>query len=127
MSRCEGRENMKIKPEQEVRKCCKRIREEIAYWKHINQYGCNDPFWPDGSNMNLIRNHIFSYQAELREICTENQLSLPEEYYLSPPPEVDNNYMANLKQKERVKRCFQQDMKLVRKKYVYDEQQMSLF
>ena len=119
---------MKIKPEQEVQKCCRRIREEIAYWKYINQYGCNDPFWPDGTNMNLVRNHIISYQVELQEICTENQLPLPEEYYLSLPPEVDNNYMASLKQKKRVERaCFQQDIEPVKKKYVYDEQQMSLF
>ena len=119
---------MEIKPEQKMQKCCKRIREEIASWKDINQYGCNDPFWPDGANMNLVRNHVFSYQMELQEICTENQLPLPEEYYLSLPPEVDNNYMANFKQKNRVERVFfQQSEKAVRKKYVYDEQQMSLF
>lgn len=119
---------MEIKPEQKIQKCCKRIREEIAFWKYINQYGCNDPFWPDGTNMNLVRNHVFSYQMELQKICTENQLPLPEEYYLSLPPEVDNNYMANLKQKDRAERVFfLQSEKAVRKKYVYDEQQMSLF
>lgn len=79
----------------EYRQC---IRREIEHWKVINQNGCNDPFWSDGCNMNLTRNHIIYYQSKMREACTENQLPLPEEYYLSLPPKVDNNYMANLKQ-----------------------------
>lgn len=110
-----------------VKSYCQHIREEIAQWKEINQNGCNDPFWPDGVNMNLTRNHIIYYQRLIREICTENQLPFPEEYYFSPPPEVDKNYMANLKQKERVKRIFSQRKIPAKQKYVYDEQQMSLF
>ena len=39
----------------EYRQC---IRREIEHWKDINQNGCSDPFWPDGCNMNLTRNHI---------------------------------------------------------------------
>lgn len=31
-------------------------------------------------------------------------MPLPEEYFLPVPPEVPENYMANLKQKERAKR-----------------------
>lgn len=41
------------------------IKEETAMlidsflrWEHIRTYGCQDPFYPDGENMNLIRNHI---------------------------------------------------------------------
>ena len=114
-------------PEKIVKSYCQHIREEIAQWKDINQNGCNDPFWSDGCNMNLTRNHIIYYQRLIAEICTENQLPLPEEYYLSVPPEVDNYYMANLKQKERVKRIFFQREMPERKRYIYDEQQMSLF
>lgn len=114
-------------PEKIVKAYCQYIREEIAQWKDINQNGCNDPFWSDGCNMNLTRNHIIYYQRLISEICTENQLPLPEEYYLSVPPEVDNDYMANLKQKDRVKRIFFQREMPERKKYIYDERQMSLF
>lgn len=103
------------------------IRQEIEHWKDINQNGCNDPFWSDGCNMNLTRNHIIYEQEQIRKICEENQITLPEEYYLSIPPEVDMNYMANLKQKDRVKRIFFGGYVPVRKKYQYDEQQMCLF
>ena len=118
---------MKDSPEQKVKQYCGEIRKEISQGKEINQSGCNDPFWPDGVNMNLTRNHIIYYQRLIAEICTENQLPLPVEYYLSVPPEVDNYYMANLKQKERVKRIFCQREMPERKRYIYDEQQMSLF
>ena len=73
----------------EYRQC---IRQEIEHWKDINQNGCSDPFWPDGCNMNLTRNHIIYYQSKIREICTENWLPLPDEYYLAAPPEVNVNY-----------------------------------
>lgn len=43
-------------------------------------------------------------------------MALPEEYFLKVPPEVDNNYMANLKQKERVERLREQGNKLSQKK-----------
>lgn len=110
-----------------VKSYCQHIREEIAQWKYINQNGCNDPFWSDGCNMNLTRNHIIYYQSKMREACTENQLPLPEEYYLSLPPEVDNNYMANLKQKPRVERLCQLGRIMTGRIYQYDENQMSLF
>lgn len=114
-------------PEKIIKLYCQHIREEIARWKDINQNGCNDPFWSDGCNMNLTRNHIISYQRQIHEICTENQLPLPEEYYLSIPPEVDDNYMANLKQKPRVERLRQLGRITTGRVFQYDENQMSLF
>lgn len=108
----------------EYRQC---IHREIEHWKDINQNGCSDPFWSDGCNMNLTRNHIIYEQEQIRKICEENQITLSEEYYLSIPPEVDMNYMANLKQKDRVKRIFYGGHVPVRKKYYYDEQQICLF
>lgn len=114
-------------PEQELKACCEEIRKEIQHWKYINQNGCNDPFWSDGCNMNLTRNHIIYAQEQVRKICEENQIPLPEEYYFSVPPEVDNQYMANLKQKERVKRIFFQRKIPAKQKYEYDERQISMF
>ena len=66
--------------------------------------------------MNLTRNHLISYRREIEEICEETGMALPEEYFLKVPPEVDNDYMANLKQKVRVERLKQQGDKLSRKK-----------
>lgn len=112
---------MKDSLEQKVKQYCEEIRKEIQHWKNINQNGCNDPFWSDGCNMNLTRNHIIYTQKQIQKICEENQIPLPEEYYLSIPPEVDNQYMANLKQKDRVKRL-KMHGKLTSGKYGYDEQ-----
>lgn len=118
---------MKDCPEQKVKQYCEQIRKEIGHWKDIKQNGCNDPFWPDGCNMNLTRNHILYHQRKIAEICIENHLPYPEEYYFSLPPEVDMNYMANLKQKKRVAQIFYGGYVPVRKKYYYDEQQICLF
>ncbi len=54
-------------------------------------------------------------------------MPLPDGYYLPTPPEVDNDYMATLSQKERVKRLKQQGAQLNRKKKAYDLAQESLF
>lgn len=113
--------------EDKVKECCQSIHREIERWKAINQNGCRDPFCPDGYNMNLVRNHIIYYQSKIHEICTGNQLPLPEEYYLSIPPEVDDNYMANLKQKPRVERLRQLGRITTGRVFQYDENQMSLF
>lgn len=113
-------------PQEELQKYCKRIKEEISNWKDINQNGCNDPFWSDGCNLNLVRNHIIYYKEEIRKICNDNKIELPEEYHLSIPPKADNDYMANLKQTERVKRIFYGNHVPVKRNYTYDEQQLCL-
>ena len=103
-------------PEQELEGLCKDIVKERNLWKHINEHGCNDPFWPDGCNLNLTRNHILYYRRKIEELCQMIGAVLPEEYFLPVPPEVDNHYMANLKQKERVKRLIITGNNLTRKK-----------
>lgn len=100
---------------------------QIERWKDINKNGCNDPSWADGCNMNLVRNHIIYHKGVICGLCNENNISLPEEYYLSTPPEVDNNYMANRKQQERVKRLEAYGRRLTTRRYTYDERQISLF
>lgn len=79
-------------------------------------HGCNDPFWPDGCNLNLTRNHIIADRKRIEMLCEEHELPLPEEYYYKIPPVVDDNYMANLKQEKRVERLVQQGNKLTIKK-----------
>ncbi len=76
---------MKETPEQIISKCVNNIVREIASWKYMQEHGCNDPFWSDGCNMNLTRNHIISYKYDIRGICEENNMPLPEGYYLPTP------------------------------------------
>ena len=79
-------------PEQEIEQLRKDIVQELAHWKNLRKYGCQDPFWPDGTNMNLVRNHIIYDKERLKELIPDG--NLPEEYYLPTPPVVDNNYLA---------------------------------
>lgn len=118
---------MKETPEQIVSKCVNNIVREIARWKCIQEHGCNDPFWADGCNMNLTRNHIISYKHDIQEMCEENNIPLPEGYYLATPPEVDNNYMASLKREDRVNRMRRKGVEFAKKKTEYDLEQLSLF
>lgn len=106
--------------------------ERVERWKYINENGRTDPQWADGSNMNLVRNHIIYYKKHINEICSKEGIPLPEEYYIPTPPLVDNNYMANYNDKKRVKRLKKRlkidyQMKLTNKKAQYDEEQLSIF
>lgn len=112
--------------EQEMKDLKNEILLENAIWRNINENGCNDPFWADGVNMNLTRNHIIYARMRIYEICCETGKKLPEEYYLPVPPEVDNNYMASLKQEERVKRIRQMGNRInTRKKKINDDGQLN--
>lgn len=75
------------------------IDERFHTWNQIAQHGCSDPFWPDGVNLNLIRNHIIYYYGLLHERqAGQVQISLfdaPASTRERPiPPEVPDNYMV---------------------------------
>lgn len=116
----------KTTPEQTIKALVEDIIREVGAWEHKSENGCSDPFWPDGVNMNLNRNHIIYDKRQIGEICRENGLLIPEEYYIPTPPEVSNYYMANLKQKRRVERIGNRE-KITTKRNKYDREQLSLF
>ena len=113
-------------PEQKLKALRKDIRQEIAHWEDINLNGCSDPFWSDGCNMNLTRDHIIYAKRQIAETCAEHDIPIPEEMYLPTPPEVSEYYMANLKHKRRVEMIGHRD-KIVTKRNRYDRDQLSLF
>lgn len=127
--RAEGMITMAAKkktPEQMLESYRKDIQRELAHWHFLRDHGGQDPFWPDGVNMNLTRNHIIYARRQIVEICEENDWALPAEYFLPLPPEVQDGYMANLDQEKRVKRLQQSGQKLTTEKVEYDEKQMRL-
>lgn len=69
-------------------------KQSYDRWYHYWKYGGQDPFWPDGSNMQLIRNHIIYYKRQMKELCEQIGCSTPECYEDALPPEVDQSYMA---------------------------------
>lgn len=113
-------------PEQEIMELSQGIRKEIDRWEDINQNGCSDPFWPDGMNLNLVRNHIIYAKRTIAKICEEHEISVPEEMHIPIPPKVNQYYMANLKQKSRVERIGNRE-KITTKRNRYDRNQLSLF
>lgn len=76
------------------------VDQEFQRWNDIACKGCQDPGWPDGVNMNLVRNHIIYWYKLLDEKQnTDTQTSLfdsqAEEMPRRPvPPEVPDQYMV---------------------------------
>ena len=80
------------------------LEREIALWHKIKENGCSDPFWPDGTNMNLVRNHII---YDLRRLDELEQKPVQITMFMlidrsgniendkRVPPIVPNDYMAN--------------------------------
>ena len=83
----------------------KRVNEEFeasvsgltkSYERHktILTEGTTDPFWEDGCNANLVRNHIIYHKRKLEEICNKHGIKLPDCYFQTTPAAVDPKYMA---------------------------------
>ena len=73
-----------------------KIKERIERWEHIRIHGCSDPSWEDGSNMNLVRNHVLYEKSQCQALLLPEDY--PVEYFLETPPEVNNKYMARGKE-----------------------------
>ena len=53
------------------------VQADVAHWHDLKANGCSDPFWPDGVNMNLVRNHIIYALRQIAELrASDGQLSL---------------------------------------------------
>ena len=74
------------------------LAEELAKsferWEYLKEHGGSDPFWADGTNMNLVRNHIKYYKNKMVEEYGTDYEKYPEIFYREAPPEVDQNYVA---------------------------------
>ena len=95
---------MKDKSEQDRLKDMRHnLLREFRTHEHLKTHGGQDPFWPDGTNMNLTRNHIIYEKRQIMELCSISGLDLPPDY------------MANLDQTDRVERLRQQGNRLTTK------------
>lgn len=70
----------------------------VAHWNDLMLHGCCDPGWPDGVNLNLVRNHIIYYERLIAERRVGEQISLfgggGAAERSKVPPRVPNNYMV---------------------------------
>jgi len=71
-----------------------KITESFEHWEYLKEHGGSDPFYADGTNMNLVRNHIMYYKNKMMEEYGRDYEKYPEIFYRELPPEVNNNYMA---------------------------------
>lgn len=69
-----------------------KLQDSFNRWKHLYENGGSDPFWSDGCNLGLVRNHILYYKGKIEEEHPDG--IYPDIYYKDTPPEVDKNYMA---------------------------------
>ena len=79
-------------PEEIKQDITRDFEQEYARWHDLYENGGSDPFWEDGVNLNLVRNHIIYARRRCEELL--GPLPYPSLYYADLPPEVDNHYMA---------------------------------
>jgi hypothetical protein len=104
-----------LTPEEMLQQAERSFIEERFHWEDVHKYGCSDPGWPDGTNLNLIRNHCIFYKRQMDEICKEHSLPMP--VLLPIPDEVDDDFMApygkfpkrliNQRQEQEVQLCLE--------------------
>lgn len=71
-----------------------KILDSRKRWDYLKKNGGSSPFYADGCDLNLVRNHMIYYQHLMEEICRENKLSLPDSFYIDLPPLMDDSYMV---------------------------------
>ena len=82
----------KLTHEEQVEELHQELFLQFIEWDKLRKHGGQDPFYGDGTNMNLTRNHIISIKQDLLQLCEHDEL--PKIYYRETPPEVDDNYLA---------------------------------
>lgn len=68
------------------------LERDYARWEQVYMAGSKDPFWPDGVNADLCRNHILCGKRRIRELYPDAEM--PEIYYRPLPQELPAEYMA---------------------------------
>lgn len=68
-------------------------------WDRQYREGAGDPFYTDGDNLNLKRNHIIYDKRQIEENLSEDEY--PQEYYRELPPELPHDYMAKAEEIRR--------------------------
>jgi len=71
------------------------LARDYARWNEILEHGGSDRFYPDGTGLELKRNHVINDRLQIAKLCEEHGLALPEGMRRFPvPPEMPQNYMA---------------------------------
>lgn len=89
------------KQAKELENLTNHLERLYAAWSSYQANGGQDPFWPDGVNMNLLRNHIIASKRRIHELVTAENAEptlfpavYPDIWHKPLPPEVQSTYMA---------------------------------
>ncbi len=82
----------KIPPLEQLQALVAQCNERYDRWNYLRENGGADPFWSDGVNLNLIRNHICYYKREIKALCEQYSLVIPSVVFRSMPPEMPNDF-----------------------------------
>lgn len=63
-------------------------------WRDIYLNGSSDPFWEDGCNLELVRNHIIFDKRRIEEALGDKYFLYPDSYFYPLPDRVDQKFMA---------------------------------
>ena len=69
------------------------LQQSFDHWHILYTQGGSDPFWADGVNLNLVRNHILHYRRRIDELSPDE--TRRDLYHRELPPIVESEYMAN--------------------------------
>ena len=72
------------------------LEKAYAQWESLYKQGGSDPFYPDGVNLNLVRNHILYFKRQIEE--TQPLYKNSEAYQRELPPQVEDGYMVRAKE-----------------------------
>lgn len=89
--------------EEQIASITESIQKSVKRWTHIKVKGAGDPFWPDGTGLNLVRNHIIYDKNRLKELC-KGRKGCPIEVRTKIPKEVSEEYMAPKRKRARSKK-----------------------
>jgi hypothetical protein len=70
------------------------IKKSHVHWREIWRHGTSDPFFEDGTNLNLVANHIRYWQDLARTWCERHQAAAPRIALVFVPAEMDPQWMA---------------------------------
>lgn len=81
-------------PEDVLEEYVAELQKDFDRWEEILEHGSGDPFWPDGTGLQLKRSHILHNRDRIRELCEENGMELPEIMKRGVPPAMPQHYMV---------------------------------
>ncbi len=96
----------------------KGLRDSFERWKFLYQNGGSDPFYADGTNLNLVHNHIEYHKNQILQEYGGDIFLLPDEFSIPTPELVPYSYMAN---PEKIKKEAEEALRIYNSTDVFDK------